>query len=722
MSRGLRPRRRVPLRMQLSASDCGAACLAMVLSAHGRRTSVMEAREHLPSDRDGASARELIGAGKRLGLHLRAFSAPAARLPRLPGPLIAHWGENHFVVVEDIRAAEVRIADPAQGRRRLSHDEFEAGYSGVVLTGEPEGKLSGGADPTWRTAARLLTGVLGDWRLIAALVAASVVVQLFPLLVAGVTRVVVDGTTSGRLDELLLPLTVAAGAGWLLFTVVNWLRSVMLIHLQTGVAARLMRRLVEHTFTLPFRFFDQRGSGDLVTRLSTASTLRDLLTERSLAFGIDCLTGLGYLLLLATASPPIALAAAAVAALQALIALLAGRASIQRVHESLATQAMTQNTLVESLGGVETVIACGAEEATVSRWRARYGRELATARSRDLFLTGVQALTTAAQTALSVGLLLIVAYQLPSPAQLGELLALAALAGAALAPLGSLLTTVQQLHAAMAHLERLGDIMDTPPAPTGRVQLPGGLRGRIDVSRASFGYHPSRPVLRDITLLIEPGQRVAIVGPSGSGKTTLGRLLIGLLEPTDGHIGYDSVPLELLDRRRLRRQMGIVTQQPFLFEGTIADNITVGKHCTPEQIQLAVWVAALAEDVAAMPMGLHTTVGEAGSQVSGGQRQRIALARAVVHQPSVLLLDEPTSNLDSRTEALIQTRLAGLGCTQVVIAHRLSTIRDADLIVVLDRGTIVEQGTHDALVSRNGRYAQLVREQRDQPDPAISGV
>src|SRR5690606_39179176 len=242
--------------------------------------------------------------------------------------------------------------------------------------------------------------------------------------------------------------------------------------------------------------------------------------------------------------PPIALAAAAVAGLQALIALLAGRASIQRVHESLATQAMTQNTLVESLGGVETVIACGAEEATVSRWRARYGRELATARSRDLFLTGVQALTTAAQTALSVGLLLIVAYQLPSPAQLGELLALAALAGAALAPLGSLLTTVQQLHAAMAHLERLGDIMDTPPAPrttpvhqlhapmahleppgaildpppapTGRVQLPGGLRARIDVSRASFGYHPSRPVLRDITLLIEPGQRVAIVGPSGS--------------------------------------------------------------------------------------------------------------------------------------------------------------------------------------------------------------
>src|SRR5690606_4229015 len=155
------------------------------------------------------------------------------------------------------------------------------------------------------------------------------------------------------------------------------------------------------------------------------------------------------------------------------------------------------------------------------------------------------------------------------------------------------------------------------------------------------------------------------------------------------------------------RQMGIVTQQPFLFEGTIADNITVGKHCTPEQIQLAVWVAALAEDVAAMPMGLHTTVGEAGSQVSGGQRQRIALARAVVHQPSVLLLDEPTSNLDSRTEALIQTRLAGLGCTQVVIAHRLSTIRDDDLIVVLDRGTIVVQGTTDDLASRSCRSSLL---------------
>ncbi|MFC5816894.1 peptidase domain-containing ABC transporter [Nonomuraea harbinensis] len=715
--------RRVPLRMQLSAADCAAACLAMVLSAHGRRTSVMEARKHLPSDRDGASARELIAAGRHFGLTLRAFSAPAASLSRLPTPLIAHWGENHFVVVEDIRDKEVRLADPAQGRRRLSHDEFTAAYSGVVLSGKPEGKLPRGSDSTWRTAARMLTGVFGDWRLIASLVVASLVVQFFPLLVAGVTRVVVDGTTSGNLDEMLLPLSVAAGVGWLVFAVVSWLRSVLLIELQTGVAARLMRRLVEHTFTLPFRFFDQRGSGDLLSRLSTASTLRDLVTERSLAFGIDCLTGLGYLLLLAVASPPIAIAAAAVAALQALIALLAGRASIQRVHESLNAQAMTQNTLVESLGGVETVIACGAEEATVSRWRARYGRELATARRRDLFLTGVQALTTAAQTGLAVGLLLIVAYQLPSTAQLGELLALAALAGAALAPLGSLLTTVQQLHAAMAHLERLGDIMDTPPAPNGRGQLPGGLRGRIDVSGAYFGYHPSRPVLRDITLRIEPGQRIAIVGSSGSGKTTLGRLLLGLLEPTAGQISYDDVPLELLDRRRLRQQMGIVTQQPFLFEGTIADNITVGKpRCTPEQIQLAVWVAALTEDITAMPMGLHTTVGESGSQVSGGQRQRIALARAVVHQPSVLLLDEPTSSLDARTEAMIQRRLARVGCTQVVIAHRLSTIRNADLIVVLDRGTIVEQGTHDALVARGGRYAELVREQQDHRDQAVSGV
>ncbi|GAA1886285.1 hypothetical protein GCM10009736_62900 [Actinomadura bangladeshensis] len=383
---------------------------------------------------------------------------------------------------------------------------------------------------------------------------------------------------------------------------------------------------------------------------------------------------------------------------------------------------MTQNTLVESLGGVETVIACGAEETTVARWRARHDRELAAARRRDLFLSGVQALTTAAQTGLAVGLLLIVAYQLPSSAQLGELLALAALAGAALAPLGSLLTTVQQLQAAIAHMERLGDIMDTPSAPTGRVQLPGGLHGRIEVRDAYFGCHPSRPVLHDITLRIEPGQRVAIVGPTGSGKTTLGRLLLGLFEPTDGQISYDGVPLELLDRRRLRRQMGIVTQQPFLFEGTIADNITAGKdHCTTEQIQAAVRVAALAEDIAAMPMGLHTTVGEAGSQVSGGQRQRIALARAVVHQPSVLLLDEPTSSLDARTEAMIQAGLTALGCTQVVIAHRLSTIRDADLIVVIDRGSIVEQGTHDSLVSRGGRYARLVREQQDQRNPAISG-
>lgn len=721
--RRLHPRRRVPLRMQLSMTDCAAACLAMLLSAHGRRTSVIEARQHLPSDRDGASARELIDAGKHFGLNLRAFAAPVASVTRLPVPFIAHWEQNHFVVVEDVGDRRVYVVDPSQGRRRLSHDEFEAGYSGVAICGKPAGRLRGGSASTWRTASRLLAGVLGDWRLIAALVAASMVVQLFTLLVAVVTRVVVDGTTGGGLDQVLLPLTAAVGVAWLVFTTVTWLRSVLLIQLQTGVTARLMRRLVAHTFTLPFRFFDQRGSGDLLARLSTASTLRDLVTERSLAFSIDCLTGLGYLILLAVASPPIAIAAAVVAIFQGLIALLAGRASIQRVHEALNAQAATQNILVESLGGVETVIACGAEEATMTRWRAGHDRELAAARRRDLFLSGVQALTVAAQTGLTTGLLLIIAYQLPGPAQLGELLALAALAGAALAPLGSLLTTVQQLHAAIAHLERLGDIMDTPAAPNGQLRLPGGLHGRIEVRDASFGYHPSRPVLRNITLRIEPGQRVAIVGRSGSGKTTLGRLLLGLLEPTCGQIYYDGTSLELLDRRRLRQEMGIVTQQPFLFEGTIADNITAGReHCTTEHIWAAVRVAALTDDIAAMPMGLHTTVGEAGAQVSGGQQQRIALARAVVHQPRILLLDEPTSSLDAHTEAQIQAGLTRIGCTQVVIAHRLSTIRDADLVVVLDRGTIVEQGSHDELVARGGRYALLVREQQDQRDTTVSGV
>jgi ABC-type bacteriocin/lantibiotic exporter with double-glycine peptidase domain len=352
--------------------------------------------------------------------------------------------------------------------------------------------------------------------------------------------------------------------------------------------------------------------------------------------------------------------------------------------------------------------ASGSEKRAFDRWQAAHQRELTVGADRDRKVVAVQALTDALQLTLALGLLVVISYQLSgSSGTLGDLLALAALASSALAPMASLLGTVQQLNLAFAHLDRVADLLAAAPEPTGGMRPT--LHGQVEVQGVSAGYDPRFPVLHNITLRIRPGDRLAVVGGSGSGKTTLGRVLLGLIEPSVGEVRFDGVPLHLLDPGHLRRQVGVVTQQPHLFSGTVAEAIAFGNDSIGrDEVERAARLADIHDEITAMPLGYGTHIGESGDRLSGGQRQRLALARALARRPCILLLDEPTSSLDALTEDRIRANLAYLGLTQIVIAHRLSTIRDADLIVVLDRGRIVEAGTHDELISRGRRYADLI--------------
>jgi ABC-type bacteriocin/lantibiotic exporter with double-glycine peptidase domain len=309
-------------------------------------------------------------------------------------------------------------------------------------------------------------------------------------------------------------------------------------------------------------------------------------------------------------------------------------------------------------------------------------------------------------------LLLIGAQQvLAGSLTLGAMLALNALALGFLTPLDSLVSSAQQLQSVGAHLARLTDVLEAEREQNGSIAPT--LTGQIELDKVSYHYdRHSAPVLQEVSVQIAPGQKVAIVGRSGSGKSTLARLLLGLHEPTAGAIRFDGVALADLDRQALRRQMGVVLQEVFLFSGSIRQNLTFGRNdLSLEQMLTATRLACIDRDIAHMPMDFETMVAEGGAGLSGGQRQRLALARALTHQPAILLLDEATSHLDTATEQQIEQNLRNLGCTQVVIAHRLSTIRNADLILVLDQGRIVERGNHDALLAQGGLYAELVRTQ-----------
>ncbi|MBB5781586.1 peptidase domain-containing ABC transporter [Nonomuraea jabiensis] len=684
----------MPLRMQLTQTGCGAACLAMLLSALGRRTSVAEARAHLPDNADGASMRDLIQAGAMFGLRLRPFRVPA--LTGLPTPFIAHWEGDHYVVVERIRRGWVDVADPARGRRRVPD------FGTAVLLAEVPETLT----PARRGRAPwlpLVTRALRDRRLLTSVVLASIAVQGLGSVVPLATKLVVDGTATGGALAVVATLAVVA------HILLTQVRALLLIRLRTSVAGNMMRALVTHSFALPYLFFQRRTSGDLLSRLGAVAVLRDLVADRSLAFGLDLLTGLGYLAVLAVAAPWLALMTALVAAAQAAVTMMVGRVGLRRTFEALHASSLTQTTLVESISGIEGVKASGEEDAAVQRWSHRYERELTAAAGRDRALAGAQAVTEGLQVALALGVLVIIAFRSTS-AELGTMLALGALATSTITPLAGLLGTVQQLHMAYGHLDRIADVLGTPVEPTGGLRP--AITGATELRGVTAGYDRRHPILRDVSLWVPAGARVAVVGRSGSGKTTLGRVLLGLLEPAEGGITFDGVPLERIDRSWLRRHLGVVTQQTHLFAGSVADNIRGGSdESRGGDVEWAARMAEIHDEIAAMPLGYATNIGEAGRRLSGGQRQRIALARALHRRPRLLLLDEPTASLDAVTEERIRKNIAGLDCTQIVIAHRLSTIRDADLIVVLDRGRVVEAGTHDALVARAGAYADLIAHQ-----------
>jgi ABC-type bacteriocin/lantibiotic exporter with double-glycine peptidase domain len=298
--------------------------------------------------------------------------------------------------------------------------------------------------------------------------------------------------------------------------------------------------------------------------------------------------------------------------------------------------------------------------------------------------------------------------------QLGTMLALNALAGAFLGPLTSLVSDGQLLQVVRSHFERVADVMEAKPEQDVQVVLqPPRLRGRISLEHVSFRYDPDSPnVLNNILVHIEPGQKIAIVGRTGSGKSTLGKLLLGLYLPTEGQILYDGIPLYGLNYQAVRSQFGVVVQNSHIFSGSIRQNITLNDpNMSMERVIKAAQMAAFHDDIIQMPMGYETFVSEGGRALSGGQCQRLALARALAHKPTIVLLDEATSALDVVTEQVVERNLKGLSCTQIIIAHRLSTIRNADCILVLDQGRIIERGSHQALLRKNGYYASLIQSQ-----------
>ncbi|MEV4374620.1 peptidase domain-containing ABC transporter [Nonomuraea sp. NPDC049637] len=703
---------RVPVVLQHSMVECGAACLAMVLGAYGRRVSLPALAAEMGVGRDGVSALALVRVARAHGLDTHALSVPAAQVPELPFPAIVHWRAKHFVVVERVAGDVVTIVDPGVGRFRIGGAEFARDYSGVALTFTPGAGFQrghfGDRRPWWARYVRF--SVLDHRALVAALVLLSLLLQGLGLALPVVTENVVDRVL-GRAEVGLLPLLGAAAAGAVLaHLAVSGMRAWALAVLRSRADAVLFDDLAGRLLALPFRFFAHRGSADLVSRINAAGVLREVLTGQVLSALLDAPLAAGYLIAVTVRSPLLGSVLLGLAAAQILVLLLTRQRLRDLAHREQEARNDAQGLLVEAVRGIETIKSAGAETQVLERWgklltvQTRWVRRGASAQGAQ------DSLLAALGFAAPLALLWAGAWQaVDGVLTPGALLGVQALAAAALAPLASLTRSLRGLQTARAQADRLADIWEAEPEPLAPpLPATGTPRTRIELRGVGFRYAPESPwIVRGVDLRIAPGQKVALVGRSGSGKTTLARLLLGLVPPVEGQIRYDGAPLS----HRPRPRFGVVTQEPALFTGSIADNISLGSpDADLREVAQAARLACVHDDILAMPLGYHTLLTEGGG-LSGGQRQRIALARAILARPEILLLDEATSHLDAHTEAALSANLDALPQTRIVIAHRLSTIRDADLILVLDRGRIVEGGTHDQLVAASGLYASLVRSQ-----------
>lgn len=711
--------RRYPFFAQQSASDCGAACLAMVTRYWGKHFSINRLRDIANVDRSGASLRGLSAAAESIGFATRPVKASLKQLAKQKLPAIVHWEGKHYIVVYEITRKQVIVGDPAIGQQTLSHKEFNAGWTGYALLLQPTAQLKETKEDTtnfWQFVELAKPHGL----VLLEVFVASLLIQIFGLITPLFTqllldRVVVQGST--------LTLT-AVGLGMLIFTLfrvaMTGLRQYLLDHTANKIDLTLIVGFIRHTFRLPLSFFESRYVGDIIARVQENRKIRSFLTGEALSVVLDLLTVFIYVGLMFWYSWKLALLVLVVVPPFFGLALVA-TPFLRRISRKIfKASAAERSYLIQALTGVRTVRSMAVEPTVRWHWEELLNQEIKDTFSGQVIGNGLKIFSNTIQGVATTALLwygawLVIQNQLT----IGQLVAFNMLLGNVISPFQRLTVLWNQLQEVTIAVERLNDVLECEPEEDlehqVRQTLPS-LRGQIRFEQVTFRYHPESEinVLENLSFEVKPGQMVALVGRSGSGKTTVAKLVLGLYTPTDGKVLIDGHDITSLSLPSLRQQIGLVDQDTFLFGSTIRENISLGhREATLEEIMEAARLAQADEFIKKLPMGYETQIGEGGGMLSGGQRQRLAIARALLGNPPLLIFDEATSHLDAESERIIQGNLNSIlkNRTTLVIAHRLSTIRQADLILVLDQGVLVESGTHQELMAKRGHYFYLNQQQ-----------
>ncbi|MEO8350415.1 MAG: peptidase domain-containing ABC transporter [Chthoniobacteraceae bacterium] len=711
--------RRIPHVQQIDEMDCGAASLAMICRHFGREVSLAHIRQLCHTSCDGTSLKALCQAATELGLAARALKVSLRNLPHLPLPAIAHWEGNHWIVLYDVTDSHVRVEDPGLGARLISREEFEAKWSGYAALFDYTDAFENA--PQSRGTLALLAPFFRRHKaiLVQVLLLAGIVTFL-QLLFPVFTQVVVDKVIVENDVKLLTAVLLAMGAAIVFSQIANLLEQYLTSFAAVRIDTAILDFLTRNLLSLPMSYFHSRRTGDIQRRLDGARQVRLFAVQHGIGGALSLITLIGALCVMAVYSFALAGVFLITMPLYALLMVWSSKVLRPLFADIEESQGKYASHQIDAIKGIEAVKAASAElvfRDTMLNEFLSVSRKMF--RSNFILMSYDGVLQTIGLLATVLFLWVGASKVIAGEITVGAFVAFSSLTAMAYAAILRTLGIWDQWQFIAVLINRLNDIFEHEPEQgrdRSRLTPVHSLEGHIALRNVGFKYGgPEAPdILHGINLEIPHGKIVAIVGRSGSGKTTLIKLLAGLLEPTEGTILFDRADLKTLNYRDVRRQIGMVLQDNHMFSETIVRNIAFGD---PEpDFDRVLWCAQIAnahEFIMRLPIGYETRVGESGIALSGGQKQRVAIARALYADPPILIFDEATSALDTESERAIQENLSRMmgGRTCIVIAHRLSTIRDADLIVVLEKGGVAERGAHDELMARRGLYFHLSSQQ-----------
>ena len=707
---------KVPVIMQLEALECGAASLAMVMAYYDKWVPLEQVRLDCGVSRDGSNARNVVLAAQGYGFSVSAYQcAPEALRVEGTYPCIIHWNFNHFVVLCGFKGKYACINDPARGFVKVSAEEFDKAFTGVAIVPVPgeDFRPGGRRRSTLDFAMKRLAGAGAA---VAFVMLTTVVTSLFGIINPVMSKIFMDRLLTGINNEWLMPFIGVMTGLAALQIIVAWIHAIYSLKINGKMAIIGSTTYMWKVFCMPMEFFSQRMAGDIQTRKDTNATIAKTLVNTFAPLLLNTGMMIFYLVMMLTQSVLLTAIGIGTLVLNIIMSRIISekRVNITRVMQR--DSAKLSSATVAGIEMIETIKASGAENGYFQKWagyQASVNSQAVKAAKTNSYLGMVPAfLSTLANYAVMV---IGVWFVMNGNFTLGALQMFQGLLGSFMAPAMTLVTAGQTIQEMRTQMERVEDVMQYPSDEnvTGGAPDTGSfekLKGGIELKNITFGYSRlDDPLIRDFSLSIKPGGRVAFVGTSGCGKSTLSKLISGLYNPWSGEILFDGKPRSAYPREVMTGSLAVVDQEITLFEGTAADNIKMWDESIQDfEMILAARDAQLHTDLMAREGGYRCALTSGGRNLSGGQRQRMEIARVLAQDPSVIILDEATSALDAKTEYDVVKAIKDRGITCIVIAHRLSTIRDCDEIIVLDRGLVVERGTHDELMSLGGTYTELV--------------